>query len=65
MRYKIMYVRKKKDGRHITVIDFKRGGQLTFTFDEFDLLDKDLQKYIAGIKEDIDKGRWEYTGPHT
>jgi hypothetical protein len=60
-----MYARKKNDGRHITVMDFKKGGQWTFTLDEFDQLEEGLQKYIAIIKEDIEKGRWDYTGPHT
>lgn len=62
-RYAIMYARFKASVREICVMDFKRGGQLSFTLSEVDELDDELRELIEANKKMIQDGAYDYKPP--
>ena len=61
--YKILYTRFVSGQRRIIVFDFKRERTIEFTLDELekDELNEEVKEYIAGIREQIDSGYFDYS----
>jgi hypothetical protein len=53
--------------RKVTVMDFKKARQITFTVDEIegDEMEDDLKEFMRGQLEKVESGYWDYTGKHT
>jgi hypothetical protein len=67
MRFGIMFtVKGKTESRKVTVMDFKKGRQITFTVDEIeeDEMEDDLKEFMQGQLEKVNSGYWDYTGTH-
>lgn len=60
--YKILYTRFSGGQRLITVFDFMNGQIIEFSLDELNKeeLTEELKEYIAGIREQINSGYWDY-----
>ncbi|MFE1243427.1 hypothetical protein ACFW35_04775 [Fictibacillus sp. NPDC058756] len=69
MRYDIMFTVKSSTNfnRKVTVMDFKKARQITFTTDEIegDEMEDDLKEYMRDQLEKIETGYWDYTYSHT
>lgn len=61
--YKILYTKFIGGQRHIHVFDFKVGQIIEFTMDELEKneLSEKLKEYIAGIRQQIDSGYYDYS----
>jgi malate synthase len=69
MRYGIMFTVKSptSSNRKITVMDFQKARQITFTVNETESeeMEEDLKEFIRGHLEKVETGYWDYTGSHT
>ncbi|KZE65619.1 hypothetical protein AWM68_20675 [Fictibacillus phosphorivorans] len=69
MRYGIMFTVKSptSSNRKITVMDFQKARQITFTVDEIEghEMEEDLKEFMRGHLEKVATGYWDYTGRHT
>jgi hypothetical protein len=69
MRYGIMFTVKSptSSNRKVTVMDFKRGRQITFTVDEIEdnEMEDDLKEFMRSQLKKVETGYWDYTGKHT
>lgn len=61
--YKILYCRFSGGQRLVTVFDFTNEQIIEFSLEELekDELTEELKKHIWDIKEDIDKGYYDYS----
>ncbi|MGA4718972.1 hypothetical protein [Fictibacillus nanhaiensis] len=68
MRYGIMFTVKSPTNlyRKVTVMDFKRARQITFTTDEVegDEMEDDLKEYVRDQLEKVETGYWDYKSSH-
>jgi hypothetical protein len=68
MRYGIMFTVKSPTNlyRKVTVMDFKRARQITFTTDEIegDEMEDDLKEYMRDQLEKVKTGYWDYKSSH-
>lgn len=53
--------------RKVTVLDYKKARQITFTIDEIegDEMEDDLKEYMRDQLIKVKMGYWDYTGMHT
>lgn len=69
MRYEIMFTVKstRNPNRKVTVMDFKKARQITFTVDEIEgiEMEDDLKEFMREQLEKVETGYWDYTGKHT
>lgn len=64
-RYKFLYYKLIKGEKHITVLDFKLPGTITFTLEDLksDELPEELKAYMRTIwKSHVESGAYEYKG---
>lgn len=61
--YKILYTKLVGGQRLVTVFDFKGEQTIEFSLDELQKneLTEELKEYIYGIRENIDKGYFDYS----
>lgn len=60
MRYDVMYCERKASARFIKIMDFKKGAQITMTWDEIDQVDQELRDLLLSMENDIKSGKKDY-----
>jgi hypothetical protein len=67
-RYGILFAVKSptSQNRKITVMDFKKTRQITFTIDEIedDEMEEDLKEFMLKNIVKVNSGYWDYSGKH-
>jgi hypothetical protein len=65
VRYGILFtVKGKMESRKVTVMDFKKARQITFTGDEIkgDEMEEDLKEFMKNALEKLNTGYLDYSG---
>jgi hypothetical protein len=62
MRYKLLYWKWQSSQRLVVIMDFEKARIITFTMNEYENLDEDLQEYLRCIKHLLLDNNWWYKG---